>query len=410
MAPPRSPLLPPLVAVLAAVALVAAPVGAAGAAGTATDPRDTPLVVPLTNTTNQAAPDDVVRRGYGQADVDVAGAVAVDAARLGGRHDTLALAERLDGAEDQQARLAAVRATLDRVETRLDSLDRRQGELYAAYSDGSLSTATFLRRLAELEAAATQQRELVGEVSRQADAAGVSLPVATQTRIARLRADLVVLPNPVADGLVDGVAGTGTPSTLYLEAAADGLVLATVADGTYHRTATVRADRQPGSPDRFAGETRPRITVAYDRAAELYPWLFDNAIGNPSIRGFGDTSVYLIEGAHPQGNVRTYIDGATRNVFHELQSKDPDTVPVTATVENTSGGLELAAGTTHPTGPMTVSLVRPATDTPVDATVRIDGQPVGTTGPDGRLTTVQPAGPFRMNATVDGATVTLAGP
>lgn len=394
---------------VAGLLLAGAGAGAVASPESAVDPPEGPgAVVTLADTPNQATPGGITRRTYAQADLDVASAVSVGATRLGGRHAALTLDERLERADTPSARLAAATDTLAGVERRLDRLDARQQQLLTAYSDGDVSTRTFLRRLGTVRVAAAQERALLDRVSeRAAGSTSLSLPVETQTRVARLRGTLVALPTPVLDRVVAGTTGADDPGTVYLQAASDGLVVATVDDGTYLRQATLRADRSPGQPDQFTS-----ITLAYDRAGELYPWVFENAIGSPSLSGFGDSSVYLVEASHPQGDLRAYLDGATRNVFHETQANAPEAVPVTLTRTASTDRLRIQVNATHPTGPMWVTVTRPngPNATAVDATVRVDGERVGTTGEDGRLLTLQPAGSFRVTATDGSANVTVSGP
>lgn len=391
--------------------LIVATPAIAGAAssptGTGTQVDPLASLVALDNTTNQATPENVSRREFGAPNVDVAGAVGVGATRLHGRHDSLTLVERLDSAADQTAQLDIVRGTIATAEARTAALDDRQAQLFRAYSNGSLSTETFLRRLARLEAAATQQTTLVDQIGTQAAATpGLSLPVTVEKNIANLRARLVLLPSPVTDGLAAGVSGTTEAQTIYIEGADEGLVLATV-DETYTREATVRSNWDPGQPDQFTSDDGPRITAAYRFAGTLYPWLFANAIGDPSIRGFGDTTVYLIEGNHPQGEILTYLDGATQSVFRERQTKRLEAIPITQVTTNAADNLAVRVETTEDTGPMRVNVTRPGTGAPVDAEVTVDGHRVGRTGDDGHLWTIEPTGPVSVNATATEGDVTV---
>ena len=392
-----------LVALLVVAGTAGAVAPSAPTPGGEVTQADPGAVVTLGDTANQATPDAVTRRTYARADVDVASAVSVGAARLGGRHAELTFDERLERAEGGGTKLAVTTAALAGIERRLDRLDDRQRGLFAAYGDGAVSTRTFLRRLGAVQVAAAQERALLERVSERADrSTAFSLPVSTQTRVARLRGTLVALPNPVLDRVVAGTTGVAEPEVVYLQAARDGLVATAVDDGTYLRQATLRAERAPGEPNQFAS-----ITLAYDRAGELYPWVFENSIGSPSLSGFGNSSVYLVEATHPQGDLRAYIDGATRSVFHETQANSPEAVPVTLTRSATADSLRAQVNTTHPTGPLWVTVTR--NGGAVNATVRVNGQLVGTTGEDGRLLTVQPAGTFQVEATAGTANVTVTG-
>jgi hypothetical protein len=108
--------------------------------------------------------------------------------------------------------------------------------------------------------------------------------------------------------------------------------------------------------------------------------------------------VYLLSPTHEQGQIWSYLSGATREVFHERQTKRPELVPVTDRATNQTADRRLAVATTSPTGPLNVTLADPLTGDPVDAPVLVDGHRVGTTGPDGQLWTVQPEGRFRVTA------------
>jgi hypothetical protein len=410
----HGPRLLALVGLLVAGLLLAGAGAGAGAGAVtseppATDPQAGPgAVLTLADTPNQAALSGVTRRTYAQADLDVASAVSVGATRVGGRHAELTLEERLERAGSPSARLGVVTDALAGIEQRFDRLGDRQRQLLTAYSEDEIETPAFLRRVGAVRVAAAQERALLDRLGERAGGSPrLSLPVETQTQVARLRGSLVALPNPVLDRVIAGTTGARGSRTVYLEAASDGLVAATVDDGTYLRQATLRADRSPGEPNRFES-----ITAAYERAGELYPWVFENAIGSPSLSGFGDASVYLIEASHSQGDLQAYLDGATRNVFHETQTNAPEAVPVALTRAASTDSLRVQVNATHPTGPMAVAVTRPENPntTAVDATVRINGQRVGTTGDDGRLLTVQPAGSFRVNATAGAANVTLSGP
>jgi hypothetical protein len=401
-----------LAVALLALLLAATPV-VADAASSLTEPgvdtQTDPVasLVALDNTTNQATPENVSRSEFGAADVDVAGAVGIGATRLHGRHDELTFVERLDSAAEGTAQLGVVRATIATVDSRTSTLDDRQARLFRAYSDGSLSTETFLRRFARIDAAATQQSALVDQIGTRATATpGLSLPVAVEKDLANLRARLVLLPSPITDRLAAGISGQAGTQTVYIEGAEEGLVLAT-ADSTYRREATLRSNWAPDRDDQFTSDDGPRITAAYRFAGTLYPWLFGNAIGDPSIRGFGDTTVYLIEGDHPQGEIWTYLDGATRSVFRERQTKRPEVAPVTGTTTSTADDLAVRVETTEETGPMRVTVTRPDVDTPVDAEIAVDGHRVGRTGDDGQLWTVEPTPPARVNVTTGESDVTV---
>jgi hypothetical protein len=140
----------------------------------------------------------------------------------------------------------------------------------------------------------------------------------------------------------------------------------------------------------------------------LYPWAFANDPSARGARGFGNTSVYRISVDHTHGSLVSYLDGATQNVFREVQRKQLVSIPLDTRVANNTTSLRLQVNTTHESGPMHVEVTRPKTGLPVVSEVTVDGERVGTTDTDGDLWTVRPRGPTRINATTaSGDRVTL---
>lgn len=400
----------PVLAVLALLAVLAA--GLAGGGAVADEPRATAAgpaaVTAQTNTTNYLSPSAVTRQTTLRGDVDVAGAVAVGADRLHGRHADLAFDSRYAAAADEQERVAVVRSAADRTERRLATLDARQAALYRAFGNGSLSREAFVRKLTRLTAEAARERSYLQHVRETvANDFETRLPLGLDTRTVNLRSDLLVLPTPVADRLTAAVTGTGDPVTVYAQGSATGLVLSTVADGQYLRQATLRDAYAPGQPDQFEAADRQPIAAAFQRASDLYPWVFANAIGGPSIRGLGDTDAYLVEATHPHGEIDTYLHGGSADVFHELHRQPPDALPVTRDVTNATGDLRVTVNATVATGPMRVDVAGPDGD-PVDATVAVDATDASVrTGEDGEAWLVQPAGTFTVSAATDDARVNV---
>jgi len=376
--------------VVASLLCVAA-IGVTGLTGAVSiDNGGEPEVVSVTDSTNYLSPgaENLTRQEFGRAGLDVGATVLTDAERLQARHDRLSDDARRDSAATPEE---AARGIVDRIERRVDALDRRQQQLFEAYSTGRMSTRTLLTELASLEVAVRNQRAVVERLQDQ------SLPEDLATRIDRLEVETVLLPNPVSDRIVTATAGADDPVDLYLGATSDGLVAATVVQGEYVRQATLRAERDPGGDDQFTAEN-PDVPAqaAFSRGAQLYPWAERS---NADSRGFRGSSVYVFRANHSHGNLFTYLDGATTNPFHEYQFKRSAAVPVTETKTNTSQSLRLNLQYTDPTGPMLVSLIGSGGTVPPSATVTVDDQRVGEISGGGQLWTVQPIGTFSVTVT-----------
>ena len=408
---PRTSALAVLVALVLLAALAAA-VGPAGATAAEEGPDvlvvdgDRPAVSPVANTTNYLSLESTDRTAYVRADVDVAAAVGVSAQRLHARQDRAVFDARFEASESESDRVALVRETADIASARTDRLDDRHGALLRAYSNGSLSQETTLRRLARLSVAAEVSQNTLQHVSDRVDGSSrTSVPVTLETRISDLQTGVVSLPNPVADRVEAGLAGERDPLVVHAGGTENELMLATVDGGEFVRTATVRDSYAPDQPDQFEQAEGRAVILALQRGGELYPWVYENDIGGPQISGFGNTGVYLIRVDYGRGELRTYLSGGTTEPFHEIQTQRPGGVPVTGVTESAGDAVNLTLKTTTGSGPMRVQLAQPSTGAPLNGTVAVDGQVVGRTGDDGMLWTVQPDGQFRVNATTGAGSV-----
>jgi len=385
---------------LALLAVLAVVTGTTGAVAPQADARTVDdgfrEMSGVENTTNYLSPESIDRSAYVRGDVDVAAAAGASAQRLQAEHERRVFDSRFDRASETE-RIALVREEADSIEARLARLDARHAALLAAYSNGTLSAETTMRRFVVLSIEAESARDRLEHVSERAD--DLDAPVGLDTRLTDLQTTLVTLPNPVSDRAEAGLTGERDPAVVYAGGGQSGIVLATLDDGEFVRTATARSDYAPDQSDQFEEADGRDVILALQRGGELYPWTYENDIGGPQIRGFGNTGVYLIRVDYAHGVLQTYLSGGTTNAFHEIQTQNPDGVPVSETAIQATDSLNVTVETTTGTGPMRVSLIQPSTGAPLDGTVMVDGQFVGRTGDDGTLWTVQPTGQFSVNVT-----------
>lgn len=340
---------------------------------------------------------DVGQQGYEQTGLDVSSAVANDVQRLHGNFSKLAFEERQATFDDPDEYDAFISETTDNLTERILALDTRSETLIQEYNDGHLSTGMLLREFLRLDAAATQQRAFAEHVNQFT--AEDTIPNAVEE-------ELVMVSNPVADKLEAGTRETEPRRTVYVQSSDDALVLAL--SGPEHlRQATLRGARDKDAPDQFTQESETEITLALERANELYPWASISSIGTV----FRAAGIYQVDMVHEYTTLTVYLDGGTTDVFHEVQSVQASSVPVSSTATNSTAQLELTVESTDPTGPMRVSVDDAVTANPVEASVAVDGQHVGSTGETGELWVTQPLGTFEVTVTTPGGeTATVSGP
>ena len=347
-------------------------------------------------------PETVTREEYTRPGIDISAAAAADAQTLRGHHRAAAFTERFDATGDPGALVTAV---TDELDTRAEALDQQHAQLLATYRTGEISTGELLRELVRQRAAAAGHRRLADRV--EAAVVGgdaVNGSQAVRERSEALDDEILALESPVIEAFADGQ--VSPRSTVYAQAGPDALVLALTNQTHMERQATLRNQREKDAPNQFvqeAGENENANALAISRAEELYGG--NNGVElSFSLPPF-DATVYDVEGSTIGSSFVGYLDGATKNIFHEQQTVTMSDVPMSGLVTNTSAGLKLTVETTTPTGPMRVSVTK--NEDPIEgAELLVADQSVGVTDRNGQLWVTQPTAGATLRVTVDGETVT----
>lgn len=395
---------PPLLALVVAVLVLAPAVAGVTTAGpavpgtTPTGPaaatddaalgtETVPVIRAQSNTTNylDIRGRDVQRASYAETSLDGSATVGSAVTRLRGDYAIRSFEVAYANATTEEARTALIRAEVNRLAARIDSLESRQSDALGDYNDGDISARRFVAELAAVDAGA---ESVESQFDRIVDRAGVFMPSELQTRINDLRADLIPLRGPVRDRVAAAMAGERPSTDVYMLTSSSGIVVTAVDGERFYREAYLAANRDPDGEDNFVtGDDSTGLIPAIDRASELYPWVYSRT--SPGISRQGASSVYTISVDHNQGRLVSNIDGATRNVFYEIQTLQTNRVP-TNTFENETETLAVRVQTAFGTGPMEVVVTDPATAEPLNATVHVGEYRVDTTGADGSLWTTAP--------------------
>ncbi|MFC7228165.1 hypothetical protein N0B31_12200 [Salinirubellus salinus] len=351
--------------------------------------------------------------------LDVGATMAMDDATLRGRYARLRLVEAFEAAETAAERRATIARSHERLDERIATLERRERQALARYNRGSIGPQTYLRELAAVDAGADALAPAVQQLYQYTQSVDDSSVDAAA--VAELKARLVGLQGPVREQAKRAMRGDEDTERVFVSTSASGVVLSTIVgeefDRQFVREAYLPDQRAAGAPDQFFRDDQYQLEAAQDRARALYPWAFDNQLafsvgsrtGAPFLYLAG---VYSVTVDHRQGTARngdliTYIDGGTADVFREVQYLSVDEVPTSGPRVNTSDGLLLQVNRTYAGGPLEIQVRDNESNDPVAATVTLDGERVGRTGPDGRLWTVTPRDPFVVNATARDTTVSV---
>ena len=410
---PLSALLVALLFVTAAVLPVAGTYPTQERAETTDAPLASITTVP--NTTNQLTlPAGGVRRSsYNSTGIDIGTATEAWSTQLQHRHDALSFEEQFRQTEGNDARARLIADRLSTVEAKQQALDERQDRAVARYARGEISASAFLRTRLVVDAEANELLETTDRIATAPDTApGYSLSESATARLRSVEGELRTLTGPVGAQLQSAETAD---RTYYIEAADDGYMLATVADGQYVRETRLDSARDAGQADRFlqtavndADPETDRLDIADERAADLYSWLYERQ--RPSLTYYGTSGIYELTADHPNGELTAYLDGGTTEVFYEEQLRDLSDVQTTATRRTVNGTLAVTVRQSTPTGPLLVSAANNETSATVDGTVTVDGRPVGTTGNDGVLWTVEPRGAYTVTVSTDTGNTTVVVP
>ncbi|MDS0259880.1 hypothetical protein NDI56_10795 [Haloarcula sp. S1CR25-12] len=402
--------LPSLLVALLFVAATVIPVAGIHPATERTETVTGPVqsVTAVDNTTNQlTVPADAVRRSnYNETGIDISTSAEAWSAQLHHRHDSLAFEAQFRQTESNLKRSQLIDTRLATIEAKHRALDRRQDTAVSRYARGEISPKEFLRTRLVIHAEATELLETLDRVAAVPDAAPDYTPAdSLTTRLRTTEGELKTLTGPIGSRLQSGVAASDS-GPIYLEASDSGYTLATVAGDQYVRETRLDDARNGTLPDEFlstaVNDGNPgtdRLDIAGERAANLYPWLYERQ--RPSFTFYGTSGIYELTANHPNGELTAYLDGGTTDIFYEQQFRDLSNVRTRGTEQNVTDSLRVTVQRSSDTGPLLVSAANNETGAVVDGRVLIDGRSVGTTGSDGLLWTVEPRGSYTVTVATD---------
>lgn len=395
---PRTLLL--IVVVLSAVALVPAAMGALPGAVEAVTPDD--------ETVSQLSlPAESGLEEQQTVDASLSSALTVERAQVETNVDSSAFETRFDAAANRSERVDTARTAITNLHSQGEALRENRTEAVRAFNRGDRTTTELLRTLARIETAASgveSRAETIETVTQQRD---FSMPADLSARLSSLDAELVSLQGPVLERIAAASTGARTPSRIGLATANSGLVLATIESDNFHREATLWTARAEDGPNLFAENESSPLVSTHQQAQAVYPWAFDNLVSNPSISGLGDSTIYPVRLNHAQGELNTYFDGRSTDVFYEQQRLRLSSLPTRTVATNETDSLAIRVNETGEGRPLSVTVTDPSSNTTTNATISADNETVGTTDDAGQLWMLSTTDDLRITATAEEESVSV---
>jgi hypothetical protein len=295
------------------------------------------------------------------------------------------------------------------IENRVISLKAKERQLTSAFSNRTISKSEYVRSLGLIDAEAAEIRDAITILNEYAKSTQLGIDAQA------LKAKLVTVEGPVRNRIAKTLQGDADPTRVYVATADAGIVLSTIAGGTYIREIYRSDNRDPSQ--------QQSITVGEamdDVIRPRYPWVSDTNHWTGSRtwgsrrRVFPPIQSIKYTYFHPHGRLTAYVDAGTAKVYREIQHKrltgdqslPPGPAVTNTTVSKFGQNLTLTVNRTYPGGPLRVKLTN-VTGVPLQGRITVGGEPVGRTNENGVLWTLGPADQFVVNATHEGTSITV---
>ncbi|AWB28246.1 DUF7096 domain-containing protein [Halococcoides cellulosivorans] len=350
---------------------------------------------------------DEGRSGVAAPGADLGTAAHGDADQLRSELAVAALETRLDRADADAERRAAVEAAVGRLQTRLDRYRTDRQRAGAEFAAGDRSADSLALALARVDGDATRLRaERAAIQALAATRSDLSLSNGLESELSsrsQIEGEALSLEGPVRERVrTDAVSGERT--AVVLAASEDGVAASTIESGSYRREVTRWNDYVPSGTNQFRESNGGPVSAAYDLAkseyyATAYQMAIESGSNNPSILTYGG-SIYRVTFPFDGGRVRAFVDGNTTAPFRELQRRSVADLDERTVATHEGDDLTVTVNETDAGGPVAIDVT--ADGDPVDAAVTIENTTIGQTGSDGRRWVVDPAGKTRVTVRATG--------
>lgn len=335
--------------------------------------------------------DERTGSGTAQPGIDVGAVLAGDASAVEAEFRMALLDERLDRAETDTERRNLLRATRDNYYEQLADMRDRESAAGAALAADEATPEDVLIETARIDRRASEFGPVIEHLDNRATA---EPDISFNDEVRDMETELESTAGPVRAEVTRAIAGDRTMGPVHVSGAEMGTILATI-DGDEYVRETVRIDnRHRGGEVELVG-----LTAAIDRTEALYPWTFTDRGSLSFVEASDD--VYHATSSYAGGSVEIYLDRSSTNPYKEHQRLTLAQTNTIQVIDETADDLRLVVDATYPGGPARIAVTDPETGDPVDASLTVNDETIGTAGTDGTAWIVAPRGDLTVTA-VDG--------
>lgn len=355
--------------------------------------------IPGQNTTSVLLLTGEVTSGYARSSMDLAPAVSATHGAVGIQIRERIVRERLRDASTVDRRRQVLRQETELLAEEVEALERTEQQALARYERGDSSVEDLLRTLAAVDAEARQAEQLVSLL--QDEVSQVQFLSTTEDRLQSLQVELATLRGPVREHAREVFRGEAQPTRIHVSVSGEAVALAAIRGNTY-----IREVNDPTNIDATASDGFNSEGEVIERIGELYPWAWTSDTSSVRTYTNFENGFYRINVDHTHGQLTSYLDGSTKNVFSEIQYKSLSRMPTGPPTTAEANGTTLRVNQSFGGGPVQVVASETATEQPVDGTVYVDGEPIDRTS-NGRLWFVGPTSPYDVTLETDAGNVTV---
>ncbi|WP_380675244.1 DUF7094 domain-containing protein [Salinigranum sp. GCM10025319] len=352
------------------------------------------------NTTSVLLLDGETTTGYARSTVNIAPVIDATRGVVGIELRQRVVTNRLRSASTTDRRRQVLRQETERLAEEVAELQRAEERALARYERDEISDEELLRVLASVDTEARRADELVSVL--QDEASQVQFLTATSDQLQSLQVELATMYGPVRQHAGQVFRGEAPPTRVHVTVAGEAVALSVIRGNTYIREATVPANLDLGSSDQFASESE-----VITRIGELYPWAWTSDTSSVRTYTNFENGFYRINVDHTHGQLTSYVDGSTQNVFREIQYKSVNRMPAGPSVAETENGTTARVNQSFVGGPVEVRATDAISGDPVQGTVYVDGAAVGRTV-NGGLWVLGPAGQYEVTVAGEAGNVTVS--
>jgi len=340
-------------------------------------------------------------------DADLASALGTERARLESTLAASAFEQEFEAAPDRTAKISTVRSAIGSLETKGEVLREERTAAVRAFNHGELTGGELFRSFALIKTRADGIQERLATIEAVTQQSEFSMPSYLSIRLSSLEADLVSLRGPVLERITAAARAEHSPIRIGVTTADSGMVLGTIEGETFYREGALWTARAETGPNQFASDASSPLLATHEHAQAVYPWAFEHLVSNPSISGFGDSTIYPVRLNHAHGEVIAYFDGRTTDVFFERQRLRLSQLPNSTVATNQTDSLSIRVNETGEGRPLAVTVTDPVTQSGTNAQITVGNETVGQTGDAGQLWILDVADGQRITATADGESVSV---